>query len=70
MYGVLSAPFIPDTAEKILKALNLADEKWPSNISEALDSLPESAVFEVPEVMFRKITDDERVSWKKQFSGN
>ena len=70
LYGVLSAPFIPDAAEKILKALNITDEKWPSNISEALDSLPESAVFEVPEVMFRKVTDEERDSWKIQFSGN
>ena len=70
LYGVLSAPFIPDAAEKILKALNLADEKWPSNICEALDSLPENAVFEVPEVMFRKVTDEERESWKIQFSGN
>ena len=70
LYGVLSAPFIPDASEKILKALNLADEKWPSNICEALDSLPENAVFEVPEVMFRKVTDEERDSWKIQFSGN
>ena len=70
LYGVLSAPFIPDAAEKILEALNLADENWPSNIREALDSLPENAVFDVPEVMFKKITDEERETWKKKFSGN
>ena len=70
LYGVLSAPFIPDAAEKILEALNLADENWPSSIREALDSLPENAVFKVPEVMFKKITDEEREAWKKQFSGN
>ncbi len=70
LYGVLSAPFIPDAAEKILEALNLADENWPSNIREALDSLPENAAFDVPEVMFKKITDEERETWKKQFSGN
>ena len=70
LYGVLSAPFIPDAAEKILEALNLADENWPSNIRESLDSLPENAVFHVPEVMFKKITDEEREAWKKQFSGN
>ena len=70
LYGVLSAPFIPDAAEKILKALNLTDESWPSDVSEALNSLPENVVFEVPEVMFRKITDEERETWKKQFSGN
>ena len=70
LYGVLSAPFIPDAAEKILKALNLTDESWPSDVSETLNSLPENVVFEVPEVMFRKISDEERETWKKQFSGN
>ncbi len=70
LYGVLSAPFIPDAAEKIFKALNLSNENWPNNISEALDSIPENAAFEVPEVMFIKITDEQRESWKEEFSGN
>ena len=70
LYGVLSAPFIPDAAEKILKALNITDESWPIDVGEALNSLPENLVFEVPEVMFKKITDEERETWKKQFSGN
>ena len=70
LYGVLSAPFIPDAAEKIFKALNLSNENWPNNISEALDSIPENAAFEVPEVMFIKITDEQRETWKEQFSGN
>ena len=70
LYGVLSAPFIPDAAEKILKALNITDESWPIDVGEALNSLAENLVFEVPEVMFRKITDEERETWKKQFSGN
>jgi len=70
LYGVLSAPFIPDAAEKILKALNITDESWPIDVGEALNSLPENLVFEVPEVMFRKITDEERETWKKKFSGN
>ena len=70
LYGVLSAPFIPDSAKRILEALNVHDHDWPSNISEALDSLPENGGFEVPEVMFRKITDEERDEWKNQFSGN
>ena len=70
LYGVLSAPFIPDAAEKILKALNITDESWPIDVGKALNSLPENLVFEVPEVMFRKITDEERETWKKQFSGN
>jgi methionyl-tRNA synthetase len=70
MYGILSAPFIPDASDKILKALNLSNLLWPDNIREALDSLPENGCFEVPEVMFRKITDEERETWKEQFSGN
>jgi methionyl-tRNA synthetase len=70
MYGILSAPFIPDASDKILKALNLSNLLWPDNIREALDSLPENGCFEVPDVMFRKITDEERETWKEQFSGN
>ena len=70
LYGVLSAPFIPDSAKRILEALNVHDHCWPINISETLDSLPENGGFEVPEVMFRKITDEERDEWKNQFSGN
>jgi methionyl-tRNA synthetase len=70
MYGVLSAPFIPDASDKIFQALNLSDQPWPDNIRNALDSLPENGNFEVPEVMFRKITDEERETWKEQFSGN
>ena len=70
LYGVLSLPFIPDSAKRILEALNVPDHDWPSNISEALDSLPENGGFEVPEIMFRKITDEERDEWKNQFSGN
>jgi methionyl-tRNA synthetase len=46
------------------------DHCWPINISETLDSLPENGGFEVPEVMFRKITDEERETWKERFSGN
>jgi methionyl-tRNA synthetase len=70
MYGILSAPFIPDASDKIRQALNLSNQSWPDNIRDALDSLPEDGGFEVPEVMFRKITDEERETWKEQFSGN
>ena len=59
-----------DNKLKIFKALNLSNENWPDNITEALDSIPENAAFEVPEVMFTKITDEQRETWKEQFSGN
>ena len=70
LYGVLSEPFIPDTAQKIFDAMHVKDRTWPENIRDALNSLPESGAFEVPEVMFGKISDEERETWKNQFAGS
>jgi hypothetical protein len=34
-----------------------------------LNVLPASHVFEVPDNLFRKITDDEREEWAERFAG-
>ena len=39
------------------------------DIAEALDVLPPGHAFTVPEVLFRKITDEERAEWQVRFAG-
>ncbi len=69
LYAVLSRPFIPDAAEELMRAMNCDDWSWPGDMNAALTALPAGHAFTVPDVTFRKITDDERDGWKEQFSG-
>ncbi|WP_039016910.1 methionine--tRNA ligase [Halocynthiibacter namhaensis] len=69
LYAVLSAPFIPDASEKMLSAMKTEDNSWPSDVSEALNTLLAGHAFEVPEVLFAKITDEDREIWQEKFSG-
>ena len=69
LYAVLSRPFIPDAAQAIMAALNCDDWTWPDDLEAALGALPAGHAFAVPENLFRKVTDDEREDWAKQFAG-
>ncbi|MDG1863977.1 MAG: methionine--tRNA ligase [Yoonia sp.] len=69
LYGVLSAPFIPDASADILAAMNASDATWPDDITEAVSALQAGHAFTVPEITFRKITDDERADWAERFAG-
>ncbi|WP_375265458.1 methionine--tRNA ligase [Planktotalea sp.] len=69
LYAVLSSPFIPDAAETLMRAMQCEDDSWPDDVPAALTALPVGAGFEVPEVTFRKITDDERTEWQERFAG-
>ena len=69
LYAVLSEPFIPDASAAMLKAMNTEDRTWPGRIAEALTILPEGHAFTTPEVLFKKIADEEREDWEKRFSG-
>jgi methionyl-tRNA synthetase len=69
VYAVLSAPFIPDAAEAMMQAVGSDDRSWPHDISAAMRSLAPGHAFTVPENLFRKITDEERVDWQQKFSG-
>jgi methionyl-tRNA synthetase len=69
LYGVLSAPFIPDASADILAAMNARDAQWPDDIATAVSALPVGHVFMVPDITFRKITDDECSAWADRFAG-
>ncbi|MGJ8585417.1 MAG: methionine--tRNA ligase [Marinosulfonomonas sp.] len=69
LYAVLSAPFIPDAAASMLAGMQTTDDSWPDDVEAALSALPAGHAFSVPEVLFRKITDQEREDWQEQFAG-
>ena len=69
LYAILSAPFIPFASQAMLDALAAGDRDWPEDIAAALTALPPGHAFAVPEVLFAKITDDQRADWEERFKG-
>lgn len=69
LYAVLSEPFIPDAAATMLAAMQTGDRSWPGDIRAALEVLPAGHAFSTPEVLFRKIADEEREDWQNRFAG-
>ena len=69
LYAVLSAPFIPNATAQMLSAMNTLDMTWPEDVAAAVSALPAGHTFEVPEVLFAKITDDQREEWQARFAG-
>jgi methionyl-tRNA synthetase len=69
LYARLSAPFIPDTADKIKAALNMSDLDWPTDIAATLSAFKEGHAFAVPDNLFVKIDDDQRMDWETKFAG-
>ena len=68
-YAVISSPFIPDASAQLQTAMQSDDTDWPTDVTTALAVMPVGHAFSVPEVTFRKITDDERADWQERFSG-
>ncbi|MBC56399.1 MAG: methionine--tRNA ligase [Confluentimicrobium sp.] len=69
LYAVLSRPFIPDAAASMLAAMQTRDDRWPDDVPAALAALPSGHAFTVPDVLFHKITDEEREGWQEKFAG-
>ncbi len=68
-YALLSAPFIPDAAQAMLDAMGCKDYAWPEDVAEGLSRLPAGQGFTVPEVLFAKISDEQREGWQARFAG-
>ena len=69
VYAVLSRPFIPDASAAMLAAMGTEDDSWPDDMTAALSVLPAGHAFAIPEVLFAKITDEQREEWQERFSG-
>ena len=69
LYAVLSAPFIPSTAARMMEAMQTSDDTWPSDVAAALSHLYAGHEFSVPDVLFAKITDEQREEWQDRFAG-
>ena len=69
LYAVLSAPFIPSTAARMMEAMQTSDDTWPADVAEALSHLTAGHEFSVPDVLFAKITDEQREEWQDRFAG-
>ncbi len=72
LYAIVSRPFIPDASDLMFAALGLdpaAQADWPDDAGRALAALPAGHAFSVPENLFRKIEDAERVALEQRFAG-
>ncbi|MDW4496636.1 methionine--tRNA ligase [Sulfitobacter sp. D35] len=69
LYAVLSEPFIPDAAARMCAAFDLDNIDWPEDVGSFLSALAPGHGFEVPEVLFAKITDEDRAAWQERFAG-
>lgn len=71
LYAKISAPFIPFAAEKISEAFGLDfPAAWPSNDAAVeLSKLTVGQAIKVPDVLFKKIDDDQIAEWTARFGG-
>lgn len=68
-YAVLSVPFLPDASAELMAAMQTDLSDWPDDVPAALAALAPGHAFSVPEVTFRKVTDEEREDWAVRFAG-
>ncbi|MCL1628602.1 methionine--tRNA ligase [Roseibaca sp. V10] len=69
VYAIVSRPFIPDAAASLMAAIGSDDWTWPEDLGAALYNLPAGHAFAVPDVLFAKITDEQRADWETRFAG-
>jgi methionyl-tRNA synthetase len=70
LFAILSQPVIPETGGRVLEALGVSDAEasWPGEVEAALEALPPGHVLrEPPDVLFRKIADEEIALWRARF---
>jgi len=69
-YAAISAPFIPDAAAAMGAAMGTGLPDWPKDVAAALEALAPGDAFDVPDVLFAKITDEDRAAWQTRFAGS
>ena len=72
VFAILAQPFIPDAAKAVLDSLGVDPERrdWPDPRSGLLlDALPRGHAFTPPDVLFKKIEDDQVADLAARFGG-
>ncbi len=72
LYAVISEPFIPQSASAMRLAFGLADDTktWvTADEARSLSFVPAGTSFEVPPVLFAKITEDDLAAYRERFGG-
>ena len=75
LFGIIAQPIIPDTAEKILTAMNIPEgnRTWnfgaADDIAKLVDALPIGLDISAPDVLFTKIEDSDIEGWAERFGG-
>lgn len=69
LYAVLSAPFIPFASDAMLQGMQTDNRDWPDDVPAALEALAPGHAFTTPDVLFAKITDEQREEWQDRFKG-
>jgi methionyl-tRNA synthetase len=70
LFALLAVPIIPATAETVLAAVAPdAPARWPDDVEAEFRALAPGSPFTVPEVLFRKLTDDDIAEWTERFGG-
>ncbi|MEM8786134.1 MAG: hypothetical protein AAGF19_09785, partial [Pseudomonadota bacterium] len=70
-FAHVSRPIVPQTAEAMLNALRLPAEPlhWPTDMQAELTRLEPGHGFDVPDVLFAKIEDEQIADWSHRFGG-
>jgi methionyl-tRNA synthetase len=71
IFAVLSHPIIPETAGKVLDALEAADgeRSWPEDLAKEIARLQPGRKIGSLDLLFRRIGDEEVAEWIARFSG-
>ncbi|MEH6404791.1 MAG: methionine--tRNA ligase [Sneathiella sp.] len=73
VFAILSAPVIPNASQKLSDALglDLTAKDWISDdLMAELQTLKAGHEFTIPDVLFRKVTDEEIEEWHTKFGGS
>ncbi len=72
LFAILAQPFIPDAAKAVLDAIGVPENNrmWPKATDKSLlDALPRGLPITPPEVLFKKIEDEQVAEWAVRFGG-
>lgn len=70
LFATLSRPVIPFTSDKMFDIFSLDPEpaaRWPDDAASALTFFNGGEAFTPPEVLFKKIEDDDLEAWRERF---